>query len=120
MELYLVNIVFRIEGQAERIAQFDEQLRLIKAPSAAEAYEKAVYIGLAEEGPVNNLNGTTLNWKFVGIVGLIEIQELAGQSEIFSNTRETAVPQAYIQHVKEKQQAILLSFNQYSNGKVTV
>ena len=103
MELYLVNIIFRIESESERVAQFDEQVRLIKADSPAEAYEKAVYFGLAEEGPVKNLNGTTLHWKWVGVTGLMQMQELSDQTEIFSRTRETHDPLDYIQYVKEKQ-----------------
>lgn len=120
MHTYLVNIVFRIEASAERIAQFDEQVRIIKASSTAEAYEKALYLGLAEEGPVNNINGSILYWTFAGITGLTELSLLDDKSEIFSSTRETALPQAYLENVREKQQNILFMINQFAHGAVTV
>ena len=119
MHLYLANLVFRIENKTERVAQFDEQLRLIKATSRAEAYEKALHLALEEEGTVNNVSGQALQWKFVGITSLMEMENLQDRSELFSNTRETAQPQAYAQYVKEKQQQLLCSINQYSNGQVT-
>ena len=120
MNHYLITLVFRIEAAPERVAQFDEQMRLIKADSATAAYEKACYLGLSEEGPVNNINGTVLEWKFVGIAGLVEIKHLSDKAEIFSNTRETVLPQAYMDHIKEKQQALILSLNQYNNGEVSL
>lgn len=120
MNLYLVNLVFRIENKHEAVAQFDEQLRLIKATSTSNAYEKAMLLALDEEGPVKHIEGKTIQWKFVGITSLLEMENMNDQSEIFSNTRETALPQAYVQYVKEKQKELLYSINQYSNGQVSV
>jgi hypothetical protein len=45
MNWYLTKIVYRIIcGQGNHTAQFDEQLRLIQASSAQEAFEKSAAV----------------------------------------------------------------------------
>lgn len=112
MNQYLVNIVFRIESPVERIAQFDEQFYLVQAGTATAAYEKALLRAQAEEGSVNNINGIVLQWKFVGITRLTQLKNISGTEEILSNTRETHLPQAYVDHIKEKHEALISSLNQ--------
>ncbi len=46
MKWYLAKLVFRIIcGEGEHTAQFDEQLRLIKANNKEEAFHKAKRVG---------------------------------------------------------------------------
>ncbi len=46
MNWYLTKIVYRIIcGQGNHTAQFDEQLRLIQADNAQEAFEKSAALG---------------------------------------------------------------------------
>lgn len=118
MNTYLIQMVFRMENKLERVAQFDEQIRLIKAPDSAAAYEKAVYLAMEEEGDVQNINGSIIHWTFVGINRLLEISALSDKSEIFSGTRETFLPEAYEDRIKEQQQELILSINQMNNGPI--
>jgi len=50
MSWYLTKIVYRIIcGQGNHAPQFDEQLRLIEADNAQEAFEKSSELGRKEE-----------------------------------------------------------------------
>ena len=51
----------------------DEQIRLIRAPNAEIAYEKARQIGKHEELAYENIYGQTVRWAFVGLDDLDEL-----------------------------------------------
>lgn len=53
----------------------DEQIRLIHATDAESAYQRAIELGKGEETNYIGGTGETVNWKFVGLENLQELEE---------------------------------------------
>jgi Domain of unknown function (DUF4288) len=88
MNWYLTKMVFRIIfGEGEHKAQFEEQIRIIAAPTAEEALEKANIMAHTENNPVKN-HGTLVTWQFVTITELYRLHNFIDGAEIFSQLRE--------------------------------
>ena len=68
-------IVSRVENKPEDSKVCAEQIRLLRAQDADEAYEKALQLGHAEEHSYINMNGNTLFWEFVGLENLEQLEE---------------------------------------------
>ena len=69
MNWYLAKIVYRIIcGDGDHTPQFDEQLRLIHAPSKEDAFYKAQQTGKKEEEKFYNLKQELVQWQFIYIV----------------------------------------------------
>lgn len=89
MNWYLAKIVFQIIcGDGEHSAQFDEQLRLIQAPSKQQAFNKAREIGNTEEDHFYNIHQQPVHWKFVNVSELYRMEELLDGAEIYSKINE--------------------------------
>ncbi len=103
MNWYIVKLVFNIDiEKGKNKAQFDEQIRMIKAGSADEAYFKAKAIGKQEESVFQNKSKHAVEWKFIGITEIQEFDELKDGAEIYSHTHETEEVNAYINFVRHK------------------
>jgi hypothetical protein len=63
---------------------FDEQVRLIKADTAEEAYSKAVKLGCEEESEYLNNEKQKVKWSFEGLFDLDIIAALKDGAEISS------------------------------------
>lgn len=102
MNWYLTKLVFRIyTSNDEQTLQFDEQFRLVKAESKAEALVKAKTIGREEEEEFENASKNTIKWEFIDVAQLSEMEELRDGMEVFSRTEEVEEPDGYLHTVKK-------------------
>lgn len=110
MNWYLAKLVFRIIcGQGQHTPQFDEQLRLIKAPNEQEAFEKANAIGSQEQDEFYNQQQKLVQWKFINIAELYKLSGLLDGAELYSRIQETDNADLYIELVNKKAAHIRLN-----------
>lgn len=103
MNWYLAKIVFRIRcGDGDHMAQFDEQLRLLKADNEDEAFAKAQQIGNKEEDCFFNTNQQMVCWQFINVSELYKLSELIDGAELYSTIRENNHAEAYIDSIHRK------------------
>ena len=97
MNWYVAKLVFRvISGDGNHHAQFDEQLRLINANSEQNAFEKASHIGHANQDSFLNSKKQTVQWQFIDVAEINQINELADGTELYYNIHETPDADMYI------------------------
>ena len=107
MNWYLSKMVFRIIcGDGNHSAQFDEQLRLITAASKEEAFHKAQMLGAKEEEIFFNQNQQLVQWKFISISELYQLNELIDGAEIYSRIDEKDNADSYLQMIYKKAELI--------------
>ena len=107
MKWFMAKMVFRIIcGNGDHTPQFDEQLRLIAAENADEAYEKAVMIGSGEEDAFLNVKQQMVQWQFIDVSELYCLHELIDGAELYSKINEVDDADAYTNFVHEKAAAI--------------
>lgn len=108
MNWYLTKIVYQIIcGEGNHTPQFDEQLRLIAAPDAQEAFYKAQRIGLMEEESFLNQKKHLVKWKFVDVCELYKLSELIDGAEIYSRIQEVEDAQGFVSMVRSKADYIM-------------
>lgn len=89
MNWYLAKLVYRIIcGLGKHTPQFEEQLRLIEAPSKGEAFQKAMAIGKKEETQFPNERQELVKWRFVNISELYQLAEVVDGTEVYSRIEE--------------------------------
>lgn len=83
---YIATLIIRcrVDGETQDVWTCDEQVRLIKAFSHEEAYEKSIRLGTSEEHSYSNSAGQIVYWEFVGLVD-IEVLELRDGQELTSH-----------------------------------
>ncbi len=71
---YIATLVMasKVEDNSED-PTCEEQIRVIRAPNAEMAYEKALKIGKAEEHSYKNMYEQTVTWEFIGLDDLDEL-----------------------------------------------
>lgn len=107
MKWYLAKMVYRIIcGDGNHTAQFDEQLRLIAAPDEEAAFDKAVAIGYAEADTFYNQRQEVVQWQFVNVPELYQLQELIDGAEVYSRITEVDNAEGYINFVHHKAQGL--------------
>lgn len=107
MNWYITKLVFNIDIEnGKNNAQFDEQLRMIKAESIDEAFFKARAFGKSEEAMFVNTNKKLVNWKFIDVSEIQLVNELSDGAEIYTSTHETEEVNAYINFVRHKAMVI--------------
>jgi hypothetical protein len=110
MQWYIAKIVFRIiSGEGNHTPQFDEQLRLIHAHNELEAYERARELGINEQDQFENVNNSTVEWRFIGIPEIHRFHGLIHGAEIYSRIMEeddglryTEIVQKKAEHIRDK------------------
>ncbi len=103
MNWYLAKIVFRIIcGDGDHTAQFDEQLRLIRASGLKEAFAKAQLMGIREEETFFNREQQLVQWKFINVSELYELDELTDGAELYSRIEERENAAAYVDIIYKK------------------
>jgi hypothetical protein len=107
MNWYITKIVFIIssEGHAAK-NQFDEQLRLVCATDAEEAFYKARTIGLSEENSFYNDKFNRVNWEFVNVTEVLPLNQLEDGIEVYSRIHEAEEGSQYISVAHQKAIAI--------------
>lgn len=103
MNWYITKVVFAItrEGSESR-KQFDEQLRLIAADNAEEAFLKARTVGLGEEECFYNDKNKKVKWEFINVSEVIPLKGLEDGAEVYSRIHETEEGLSYIHFVHQK------------------
>jgi hypothetical protein len=108
MKWYLIKLVFNIDiNDGGNRTQFDEQLRIIEASSAADAFYKARSLAKDEEEILINQRGQTVNWKFIDVADVKEL-ELKNGSLLCSKTHVDEDYSEYIKSVHRKSQVLQL------------
>jgi hypothetical protein len=108
MNWYLTKMIFRIVcGDGDHTPQFDEQLRLIQASSREEAFHKAQLLGGREEEMFFNNNQQLVQWQFISISELYQLQEFIDGVELYSRIEEKDDAQNYIHVVHQKAEQIV-------------
>lgn len=103
MNWYLAKIVFRIQcGDGHHTAQFDEQLRLFAAHDKQEALIKAQIAGTKGEETFFNQKYQLVQWQFINVSELYQLQELIDGAELYSRIEEREHADSYIQMVHGK------------------
>lgn len=114
MNWYISKIVFSITAEnTQHKPQFDEQLRLIRADSAEEAFIKARALGLREEDSFLNDKKNKVKWEFINVAEVVSLKTLEDGMELYSNIHETEEPKSYIHCVHQK--AIFLRMKAAAN-----
>ncbi|MBL7748715.1 MAG: DUF4288 domain-containing protein [Chitinophagaceae bacterium] len=107
MNWYLAKMVFRIIcGDGNHTAQFDEQLRLIMASSKEEAFHKAQLLGGKEEEIFFNRNQQLVQWQFISVSELYQLNELIDGAELYSRIEEKEHAETYLHIIHKKAEHI--------------
>jgi hypothetical protein len=103
MNWYLTKIVYQIIcGDGNHAAQFDEQLRLIAAGDAQEAFKKASHIGIMEQENFLNDKNIPVKWKFINVCELHKLSELIDGAELYSRIQEADDADQFIEITHRK------------------
>ena len=84
---YVAVAVLQSEIQAPVVDPplFDHQVRLLRAPNAEAAYERALFLGRSEEHSYKNVDGRKVRWKFLGLHDLVELDgDVRDGAEVYS------------------------------------
>ena len=110
MNWYLAKIVFRIVcGDGDHVAQFDEQLRLVRAENKEDAFLKAQTLGKKEQETFLNRKEQLVQWQFINVSELYKLSELIDGAEVYSRIEERDNADAYIYTVNQKAENIFFS-----------
>ncbi len=103
MKRYLVKLMFNINiDNGNHAHQFDEQIRLVEASNLETAFQKARLIGQKEEEAFINKDNQIVNWQFIDVVDLFELESLKDGEQLYSTTHENAERDSFIDHVRQK------------------
>jgi hypothetical protein len=103
MNWYLSKIIFQIIcGEGQHTPQFDEQLRLISATDAEDAFDKAMNIGEREQDGFFNHEQKLVRWKFINVAELYKLSGMLDGAEVYSRIQETDDPDKYIDLIHKK------------------
>jgi hypothetical protein len=107
MNWYLTKLIFSVDAEEpHRKAQFDEQLRLVKATSETDAYFRGKQLGNSLQTKFLTEKGELISWRFVDVNEVVELPELRDGIELYSNTVETTEKENFINSVLQKGIAI--------------
>ncbi len=107
MNKYIAKIAFQIvSGDGKHTPQFDEQFRIFEAKTENEALAKARAKGKAEEISFLNDSKENVSWKYIGVLELLELKDMADGAQIYSVTEEAEDATNYINLVKQKERTI--------------
>ena len=108
MNWYLAKIFYQIIcGDGRHTAQFDEQLRLIKACTKEDAFLKAQQTGKAEEETFVNQKKQLVQWQFINVCELYRLSSLIDGAELYSRIEERDNAAAYIDIIHKKATGIV-------------
>lgn len=103
MNWYIAKIVFQIIcGDGNHRAQFDEQLRLMKAADWQDALCKAKVLGENEQERFLNDQQQWVQWQFVNVSELILLKNLQDGLELYYNITEPDDAEKYVEMIHQK------------------
>lgn len=89
MNWYLLKLVYQIIcGDGNHKAQFDEQLRLVRADDRFHAFTKGRCIGENEQESFYNCNEKLVQWKFIDVSEIYVLENLSDGAELYSRINE--------------------------------
>lgn len=107
MKWFLVKYIYEIiSGEGGYQAQFDEQLRLISAECTTDALAKAERMAEGFHAPFNNFKGELVEWKFICIAGIHEIETPVDGAEVASVLHEPADVQAFLGNLNKHKEFV--------------
>ena len=110
MNWYLAKMVFRIIcGEGEHTPQFDEQLRLVAGSTKEEAFQKAREMGQKEEDTFYNNKEQLVQWHFINVSELYQLNELIDGAELYSRIEEKENADTYIYTINQKASTLLFT-----------
>jgi hypothetical protein len=102
MRKYLAKLIFNVSiNHGADDSEFDNQMRIIQAFNAEDAFLKAREKGRNEEGTVSSSCGT-IKWKFIDVSELYDLEELGDGSQLFSDTHKAADSRSYISYIRQR------------------
>ena len=112
MNWYITKIVFNVSDERNPSATlFDEQLRLVTADSAEEAFIKARTLGLYQEEIHYRDTVKREKWEFINVSEVVPVENLKDGIALYSHiheTKETKEASAYVNVIHQKAIAIRL------------
>jgi hypothetical protein len=107
MNWFLAKMVFQIVcGNGDHQPQFDEQLRLIVARDAKDAFAKAKQLGECEQESVTNKNNELIKWKFINVAEMYSINEKIHGAELYYKILEPHDANEYVQMIHQQAENI--------------
>ncbi len=104
MNWYTAKLIYRIiTGDGNHHAQFEEQLRLIKACDESEAFERARAIGCAGQDSFLNCHAETVQWQFIAVAAIGLLAVLEDGAELYYSISEEPDKDAAEQYVASVQ-----------------
>jgi hypothetical protein len=108
MKWFLAKFVYQVvSGNGSHVAQFDEQLRLIRADEFDWAREKASILGRLGECSFTNDKQELVKWKFVNVIDLCPVTSMEDGAEIYSSTEEPKDVSDYLEVVQSKAKRLM-------------
>ncbi len=102
MKWFLCKLVFQVIcGSGEHTPQFDEQLRLVCAEDELHAFHKARLLGEGDCLTQDGENCIAVQWKFIDVCALHQLQMETDGAEIFSTIKEEADASVYIRRIQK-------------------
>jgi len=103
MYWFVAKIVYQIIcGNGNHMPQFDEQLRLVSAENAEQAWKKACEIGVQEQYSFRNQRRELVEWRFVSTPEVYPLEQLSDGMELYSRIEEPEDASAYIAWLQTK------------------
>ncbi|NIG53480.1 DUF4288 domain-containing protein [Chitinophaga sp. Cy-1792] len=103
MHWFVAKVVYQIiSGNGNHTPQFDEQIRLISAVTKKDALEKAHQIGIQEQYAFKNLQEELVQWKFINVPEVYDINQLTDGMEVYSRIEEPGDPKSYLAWLQTK------------------
>lgn len=103
MKWYLVKIVYRIIcGEGLHTPQFDEQLRIVSASDALQAFLKGRLLGERGEERFLNDRQEPVKWKFIDVSELYLINEITDGTEVYARVQEEVHEEMYLDNVRRR------------------
>ncbi|MFD2584293.1 DUF4288 domain-containing protein [Pedobacter vanadiisoli] len=115
MKWFAVNCIYQVIcGEGKHAPQFNEQIRLIQADGIVLALEKAKLNAVHFNPPFSNCIGDKVVWKFIGIGGILEVEEPADGVEVGSKIVEPKSVEKYLEKLEHRNQS-LTNQNRFDN-----
>lgn len=103
MKNYIVKLLFNINiDEGNDRSQFDEQIRVIRAWSAEDAFMKAKSLGREEEEIFLNAENKLVKWQFVDVMELYALDDMIAGQLLFSTSHQAEDHQSYIKFIKQR------------------
>jgi Domain of unknown function (DUF4288) len=107
MKRYLVKLMFNINiDNGSHASQFDEQIRIVEAYSMESAFQKARTIGKKEEEIFINNESKMVNWQFIDVVDVYELESIKDGEQVYSTTHENTERHSFINYIRQKAMVI--------------